>query len=202
MNLSYQKIEASNKDILIVSFAGQDNGFGGIVRFEFVKFLDKHFPDINRHFYLDKRLNCYHEGIEGISHNIEDTVDYFKKEFAPYKKIIFIGTSGGGYAAILFGSLLKINTVLAFIPQTIRRQTNEHINETFRDLKPHINNVTKYYLYGDPFITNPRACHCIQHCSRIEDKPNVTVIKIRQLDMKILANNGELYKIIHDAIFL
>ena len=112
----------TDTDTLIVSFAGHDRKFGSVQRFEFVNFIDKHFNDIDRQFYTDKHLLSYHKGIFGITNNIDETVEYLKKQIRKYKNVIFLGVSSGGYAAILFGSLCNVTFVCAFIPQTILRK--------------------------------------------------------------------------------
>ena len=43
MDESFYKIEVTNATTVIVSFAGHDRIYGGIPRFEFVHFLEKHF---------------------------------------------------------------------------------------------------------------------------------------------------------------
>ena len=67
---------------------------------------------------MDKNRNSYHNGIVGISNNIDETLPHLQAQIAPYSNVIFLGVSSGGYAAILFGSLLNVKSVLAFIPQT------------------------------------------------------------------------------------
>jgi len=199
MKYCCKKVEGINKDVIIVSFAGFDKTFYEIPRFEFVNSLHNYFPNIAKHFYLDDHMNCYHNGISEISTNIDETVEYLKNELSSYKKIIFIGTSCGGYAAIMFGSLLNVTTVIAFLPQTIRYKP-DNVNETYRDLRPHINNKTNYYIYGDPNITNMRSYHHFSHCERISDFKNVTVIKKIGMNIKEMSKNGELQTIINDAV--
>jgi hypothetical protein len=189
-----------DSDTLIVSFAGNAKKFGGIERFEFVQFLEKYFGQINKHFYIDTCTNSYHNGILGISNNIDETVCYLKNEIEKYKNIIFLGTSAGGYAAILFGSLLNITSVIAFIPQTIRRNPT-NIDEKYRDISKYINDSTKYYLYGDLSVSNTNDPHHISHCERISHFPNVIITKKKYVNVKEMRNTGELYQILHNIIF-
>ena len=46
-----------------------------------------------------------------------------------YKKIVAIGSSAGGFAAILFGTILKLQKIIAFNPQTIISESNENENK-------------------------------------------------------------------------
>jgi hypothetical protein len=191
-------INENNSDTLIVSFSGHDRVFGEIPKFEFVNFFKKNFKHIDRHFYIDKNITSYHKGITGISNNIQDTADYLKIQIDGYKNVIFLGVSSGGYAAILFGSLLKITSVLAFIPQTVRR--DKIVDENYRDIHPFINDVTKYYLYGDLSTSNPYDPHHISHCDRLNNYPNVFIIRQQKFNLKRMRDNGELFKILKDLV--
>jgi hypothetical protein len=195
---SSYKVNIVNSETLIISFAGHDRIFGGIPRFEFVNFMETHFKNISRHFYIDKHVNSYHQGIHEITNNIDETLHYLKNEISNYKNVICLGVSSGGYAAILFGSLLNINYVLAFIPQTIRH--NKNIDETYRDISGFINSTTKYYIYGDLSVTSVNNCHHISQCTRIAHHPNVTLIKKRRVDLKKMRNSGELHLILSSLV--
>jgi hypothetical protein len=194
----YYKKEVINSDTLIISFASHDKKIGIIKIFEFSNFLEKNFGNISSYFFIDKYINSYHNGIYGITSNIDETVEYLKTVINPYKNIICIGTSAGGYAAILFGSLLNITSVIAFIPQTIRFSKN--VDEKYRDIAPYINSSTKYYLYGDSRIVNINDCHNINQCERISCHKNVNIIKKNKINIKEMRDNGELYDILHRCI--
>ena len=189
-----QKSEFGNADTLIVSFAGYNKLFGGIPRFEFANFLNAHFADTDRQFYVDNCMNLYHKGIMGISKTIDETVEYLKTEIGGYKRVVFIGVSAGGYAAILFGSLLNIASVVAFIPQTLRTRSN--IDEKYRDIGPCINATTQYYLYADLSIKNANDYHHISQCERIAHHANVTLIKKDTFNIKKMRDDGELLDIL------
>lgn len=94
-----------------------------------------------------------------------------------------MGTSAGGYAAILFGSICNVNHVISFIPQTI-------LQNPYSNLKNKINKNTKYVLYGDKSIKDVNNHHHILHCENLECFPNEGV------DVKMLRDTGELKKII------
>lgn len=195
-------ISAINNENLIISFGGGINKFGGICPFEFLNFLNKNFMEYDKYFYIDKKINRYHLGIEDISSNIDETVEYLKKITHGYKNITCIGVSAGGYASILFGSLLKVKNVIAFIPPTqinIPGDTRKY-DEKYIDLLPLINNSTKYYLYGDLSVKDIYNSHHIEHCNRLKIYPNVVVKEYDNLDIKKLRNDGELLKIFKDVL--
>lgn len=192
------KVNIVDSETLIISFAGHDRIFGGIPRFEFVNFMETHFKNISRHFYTDKYLNSYHQGIHEITNNIDETIDYLRNEIKNYKNVICLGVSSGGYAAILFGSLLNINYVLAFIPQTLRR--NKNIDEKYRDISKFINGTTKYYLFGDLSVSDVMDCHHISHCERISHHSNVILVKKKHINLKEMRNTGELFAILNSLV--
>lgn len=199
-NSSTYKVNIEKSGTLIVSFAGHAKSLGGIPMFEFGNFMETHFTHVSRHFYVDKHVNSYHQGIQGITNNIDETVNYLKNEINNYENVIFLGVSSGGYAAILFGSLLNIKYVLAFIPQTILRNKNNYIDEKYRDTLTFINNTTKYHIYGDLSVTSVHDNHHISHCTRISHHPNVNLVKKLKIDLKIMRNSGELYDILNSLI--
>ena len=192
------KVDIVDSETLVISFAGHDRMFGLIPRFEFVNFMETRFKNISRHFYTDKYLNSYNQGIHEITNNIDETIDYLRNEIKNYKNVICLGVSSGGYAAILFGSLLNINYVLAFIPQTLRR--NKNIDEKYRDIIKFINETTKYYLYGDLSVSDVMNCHHISQCERISHHSNVFLIKKKYINLKEMRDTGELYAILNSMV--
>ena len=198
MNDSFYKIKVNDSNTLIVSFAGNAKLFGGIQVFEFQHFFEKYFNNVSRNFYIDKHTDSYHKGISGISTNIDETVIHLKNEIKDYQNVVFLGVSAGGYAAILFGSLLNITTVISFIPQTIRR--DENIDEKYRDISIYINDKTKYYIYGDSSISDVNDCHHISHCERISHHSNVFITRKNGVNLKKMRDDGELYKIIESVV--
>lgn len=183
---------------LIVSFAGHGLKYGGVPKIEFANFLNQHFSHIDAQFYIDTQCKCYHHGMQDISTNIDDTVEYLKVMFEGYDRVICLGTSAGGYAAILFGSLLKVDTVIAFIPQTILK--SEDRDERYRDLFPHINTTTKYHIFGDLNITNKNNYHHISQCENIGMYPNVTLNRMEGVNLRIMKNSGQLLHIIKGIV--
>jgi len=188
----------NHSDTLLISFAGYETVYGGIPHFDFLNFLQKNFATIDKHFYVDKYRDSYHKGIEGISETIDETLVYLKKEIEPYKNVIFIGISSGGYAAILFGSILQVTSIVAFIPQTIRRAT--FVDEKYRDSSRYINLTTNYYLYADLSVEDAKDPHHVSHCDRISFYPNVKVIKKDTFNIKQIRDNGELYEMLSQII--
>jgi hypothetical protein len=73
---------------------------------------------INRILLRDFENAWYHRGVKGLGQSIDEIRDRLQAlidEIRP-SKIVTIGQSMGGYAAILFGRLLNVDRVLAFGP--------------------------------------------------------------------------------------
>ena len=100
--ISYVKIGNNNKK-LIVSFAG--NRHGGFERKKSLIKLKYQRNDFDV-LYLRNQNKWYLGGLNGIGKNINCTIAFLKKEFSKYDKVLCTGISAGGYASLLFGSLL------------------------------------------------------------------------------------------------
>lgn len=200
MNKSHYKI-FNNSNKLIVCFGGMALKMGGILPFEFLNYLSSIYIKCDLLFYIDTNQCWYHKGIHGITNNIDDTVLYLNNiiKDGNYEKVIFMGTSAGGYASILFGSLCdNVNNVIGFIPQTI---LDEPIDLKYCNLKNIINKNTKYVICGDTSVINKNGNHHISHCENIECFSNVKIIKMNGVDMKRLRDNGFIKKLIDDILF-
>ena len=119
------------------------------------------------------------------------------------KKIIFMGVSAGGYAAILFGSLCHVINVISFIPRTNLKGIRGIVDNKYENLKNIINNDTDYLLYGDLSVKEKNSNHHMSQWDNLEGFSNIKIVKKNSLDMKKLRNDGtiknELDKIIHQV---
>ena len=113
-DISYVKIENNNKK-LIVSFGhNHHTGFARKTSLMKLKYERNDFDVL----YLRNNSKWYLGGLKGIGKNIWHTIAFLKKEFTKYDKVCCVGNSAGGYASLLFGSLLKVNKVITFNAQT------------------------------------------------------------------------------------
>ncbi len=190
----------SNNKTLIISFAGIRTLKN--IQFEFVNSLNRMYPNCDKLFYLDKTSQWYIDGIPPITKSVEETTQHISDKIKKYQKVCFIGHSAGGYAAILYGSLLNVHHVLAFIPQTNLQKIKEDIfnddNIKYIDLKKYINNKTKYKLIGDKTDNDP--CHSIEQCNHIKDFDNVEIIYKEKVDIKEIRDSGELKELILEFV--
>tara|TARA_B100000927_G_C16298450_1_gene402462 strand:- start:70 stop:744 length:675 start_codon:yes stop_codon:yes gene_type:complete len=191
----------SNNKTLIVSFSG----FRTLknVQFEFVNSLNRLYPDCDKLFYLDKTSQFYIHGIPPITKSVEETIQYISDKIKIYEKVCFIGASAGGYASILYGSLLNVHHVIAFVPQTnldIREEIFNDDNIKYINLKEYINNKTKYKLIGDKNATDINDIHGIEQCNNIKDFHNVEIIYKEKVNMKEIRDSGELKELILEFV--
>jgi hypothetical protein len=200
MSNSEYKIINGNKN-LIICFGGMALQFGGILPFEFLNYLNSIYKNnCDLIFFIDLHQCWYQKGIKDITNNIDETILYINNIIinGNYEKIIFMGTSAGGYAAILFGSIcVNVNNVITFIPQTIIKNP---INLNYSNLKNVINKNVKYILYGDENVKDINDHHHILHCENIECFINVKIIKNNGCNLKELRNDGFIKKMIDDIL--
>lgn len=187
-------IKDINYDMLFVTFSGRQQGLANMTTFEFRNFLEENFSNYDKIFCRDEKVQWYNFGITGLTKDINDTLDFLHQKISKYKKVIFIGSSMGGYAAILFGSILNVDTIIAFRPQTFLNKVLDNFDKNFEDVKPYINNTTQYYIYGDSNIIDPNDIHSIEYCRRISEFSNVYITEINDFDLKSYKDRGLLLR--------
>ena len=102
---------------IIVSFGSIVGLFGGVDSGEFRKTLNKFNTDIL--FLFDNEQVWYNNGIGGeinTIHKLSEFIVNFTKE---YENVGFLGSSMGGYGAILLSHYCNPSSVLTFSPQTV-----------------------------------------------------------------------------------
>ncbi|MFB6341489.1 hypothetical protein ACE1ET_07190 [Saccharicrinis sp. FJH62] len=120
----------------------------------------------SKHIFIrDIKKQWYLEGINKETDSIEKVLELLKKETKGYR-IITMGSSAGGFAAVLFGSMLDAETILTFNgqffisdllntssesinPTVFRQQNNPEINKYY-SLRSFIKSPERvYYFYSD-----------------------------------------------------
>ncbi len=104
-------------DTLLITFGGIAQGIG-MARFEFQRMT----ADLPTKLVLVRDLSqsWYHADLPDIGagiHAVAQKLQQVKTEAAP-RQVICLGNSMGGYAALLFGSMIAADQVIAFSPQT------------------------------------------------------------------------------------
>lgn len=128
--LTNQSVEAS-KESYLLDFQGEGEllavcfGFydaNGNAQFDFYKRLKKlealSGKKINKLLLRDRTSAWYLRGVDGLGADVDSTIDEIKKVITQVKpsRVITIGQSMGGYAAILYGALLNADQAISFGP--------------------------------------------------------------------------------------
>jgi hypothetical protein len=136
----------TTKNPLVISFTGS----GGVNNFKSILFKNFRCHSI---FLNDFNKRWYLNGIPGLGSTVDEVVKSLKQLISTfnYSKLIILGISAGGYAALLFGSLLGADTILSFCPQTLLIDSVDlmgtNLIERIRDLI--ISNTSEYSNYYD-----------------------------------------------------
>jgi pimeloyl-ACP methyl ester carboxylesterase len=103
---------------LLLAFGGLNRRIG-MPPFEFLT-LTGDLP-VKRMFLRDPRAAWYHRGLPGRGETLTAVADSLRAEISKLgvERLIVAGNSGGGYAALAFGTLLRADLVLAFAPRTV-----------------------------------------------------------------------------------
>lgn len=169
----------------IVAFGGCALQMGLIPPFEFVRFLGTQFPRVSAMFIIDKHKCWYQKGVSGVSTDVDSTCTFLRNLVQGYKTVTFMGVSAGGYAAMLFGSLLQVQHVVAFIPRTLLVEESR-----YADLKDFINQSTKYSLVGDLSVEDVNDNHHFSQIARLPESPNIVVYPLKVVSMRQLCASG------------
>lgn len=108
---------ASSSQVLLIIFASR-NDIRANIQFQFRNLLSQ--VDIKKIFVRDVHDAWYSKGLKNIVDSIEGIAEYLNEriERIKPKKLVTLGSSSGGYAALLFGCLLNADQSIAFSPQT------------------------------------------------------------------------------------
>jgi hypothetical protein len=102
---------------MLVVFGGLNRQVGGVPPFEFMR-LTGGVP-VKRLFVRDPRQAWYHRGLPGVGDDLDAVAKHLaSRPYGDYERLVLVGNSAGGYAALLFGSLLDADCVLSFAPQS------------------------------------------------------------------------------------
>lgn len=112
-------IETINKNSTktLIAFGGMTQGLSMPPK-EFFRSLVHR--NINIIFVKDFKQCWYQKGLLGKTSDIESSIEYLKNIIPKTtEKLVALGASAGGYAAIRFGIALNADRIMAFSPQTL-----------------------------------------------------------------------------------
>ncbi|MEO1154925.1 MAG: YqiA/YcfP family alpha/beta fold hydrolase [Pseudomonadota bacterium] len=194
----------TRSDTLVVFFAGL-GGNSPHTKFQFIESSEDQIDDVNRVFVRDTAKAWYQLGAPPCAQSVGDLCQELKHIIADSgaTKVVFVGSSMGGFAAILYSSLLGIGSAIAFSPQTFIGPLNRLAHGDFRwsrqigktwarsfrrdrcwDLVPVLRRkqppvgITVYYA----------AQHRLDraHAMRLAEVPNVNLVAIEGQDHNIV----------------
>ena len=147
------------------------------------------FPRANKHIFIrDIHKQWFLSGINITLDNPQKLLDFLRKETAGYR-IITIGSSAGGYGALLFGSLLKCERIYAFNAQLNLNITMRNSNSvTDPILFEKANDDTwKDYFDLSNFISPTTDSFYFQSCrSKMDIDQYEAISKEAQNNLKII----------------
>jgi len=146
--LSPIEVYDNNRPVTLMVFAGLQTQ-PGMPRAEFMKSVNS--LDCNLCFIKDFSQIWYQEGLLGLSVSIDTTVHTLKGVLPQStQKIVTMGASSGGYAAILFAELLRAEASIAFSPQI---RIDADVFKFFKPRDPRVGRVGKFdYPFLDDFL--------------------------------------------------
>jgi len=147
MNSSVIKDFSTNSKVLLITFGGIYGG-SGIPVFEFFNMASQF--SVNKMFIRDLNQAWYQKGIKNPDiKNIDGMVTFLKHKIqeSNAQKVVMVGNSAGGFAALLFGNLLNVDVVHSFAPQTFIDRKNRTLHSDTRWFKQ----ISE--LYNDDSLT-------------------------------------------------
>ncbi len=206
---------------LLIAFSGFATRYRPWEGFHFQGLTRKY--AVNKLFLRDARQAWYHQGLPNLSANVDGTTEWIARQMADLaiERTIAIGTSAGGYAALLHGWLLGLDQVHAIAPQSYVDVDNRIANDDYFmdeqvenlytyagaqqeyfDLLPlfetDINRTTQFHIY---FCGNHRLDNL--HAQRLKDIPNVTLHSYEEGGHRLtprLTKDGVLDRVLEDAL--
>lgn len=180
--------EKADSKVLLITFGGIQQGIA-IPVFEFFRSIQQY--EVNKLFIRDFSQSWYNEGVPSIGDDIaaiEQFIKYIIKEYN-ITKVVVLGNSAGGYAALLLGYLVSADIVHAFAPQTFLDKWNrlKFWDTRWKSQIHHLHKTvkTKSYLDLKTYFSNKEIagqfniyyCHKNRldniHANRLRNKANL-----------------------------
>ncbi len=197
-------VSPGSSETAIVAFSsrGAENG-----RFHFFE-LDRVAPTPAKLLVRDPSENWYNTGLPGVGDTVADIAAAIEEKVAELnaKRILTIGSSMGGYAAILFGCMIQAERAIALVPQTLldpdlpRRRPPRGVALQVPDLREVVAKTPSTKI---DVIAALDDILDVFHAQRIASFPSVRVLGLSGVDHKFaetLNQQGKYYPLIEDLI--
>jgi hypothetical protein len=201
----------------VVAFGGIGGGVG-LPHYEFFRLLGD--VAVNRVFVRDLDQCFYHRGVRGLGATFDDVAENLAALLPPSSRTVFVGSSAGGYAAIILGTLAQADHVLTVAPITfidrwhrlavLDRRWASSIDPVNRGA-----NVQRPYLDARRVLASAPACPPIDcyypsrhrldalHSRRLGGLPTVRLLpvdSVRHELVKEMRDAGTLREVVLDAL--
>jgi hypothetical protein len=175
------KINSVETDLCVIYFSSNEiyypNTFGAfeytILKSDKYEWKRNKFTNAKKHIFLrDIHKQWYLSGINDKLNNPEKVLDFLRNETIGYR-IYTVGSSAGGYGALLFGNLLECDRVYAFNAQLNLNVTIKNSNRLIDPILFEIQNDIYWckYLNIGNFLTYKTENYYFQSCySRLDIK--------------------------------
>lgn len=169
-----EELKQKSKKLYIL-FGGISAGMG-MPPFEF--YNSSSIIDENKIFLRDLSQSWYQCGLPGIGNTVYDIAKFLNAKIRQIRpsEIFFVGNSMGGYAAILFASLLKCGKAIAFCPQTfispIKRLIYGDSRWSCQILK----------TYKDTMLSTPRPIYDVKRLLSKDEFVNTIEVYVSRTD--------------------
>ncbi|UTW61846.1 hypothetical protein KFE98_17805 [bacterium SCSIO 12741] len=202
--------------ILVVTFGGKETNLSFPIT-DYMRSLDT-FP-VTKVFIRDFEHSWYLNGIPGVSNGPSETLFYLKKLISRFNpsKTIFIGSTFGGYAAMLYGNMLKVDEVHAFSSQSFLNGWNRltHLDGRWKNYIRRLNPNASDFLDLKKYFRENRSTntnfHMYWDCTNHLDSVHASRMNFSNFYlhgypfggptiMKSLFENGELQNIVRNFV--
>ncbi len=208
-----------NRKNLLVSFGGISQGLG-IPLFEFFNSISD--IDCDKVYLRDFKQAWYQKGVDNQIDSIIKVNEYLGEiiKTKKYEKVCFMGNSMGGYAAILFGTMLNVDKVISFSPQSYINKWNRfrfsdkrwqnQISSiyNYENKKPEYFDLNHYLKKNKPYKTQINIFYSSnhqldkKHAERLKKRNNITLHSFTDGGhevVKKLRDSGELKSLIQSS---
>jgi pimeloyl-ACP methyl ester carboxylesterase len=214
---SVRRDYSADSDVLLIIFSGLKQNPRAIPGFSFVNVTAG--LRAKKLFLRDLDKAWFLRGFRGETTNVEQSVEFLRTEMARAgaRRVVMLGYSLGGFAALLYGALLKADAVHAFSPQTFlsfgkRLRVRDHRwrryvwklyfgnTRPFHDLRPILprGERTTFHIY---YAQNSRLDAV--HAAHVRESPRVTCHAYAEGSHRLvtqLRDTGELLAIMERAV--
>jgi pimeloyl-ACP methyl ester carboxylesterase len=210
---SIRFIDTGHSSTLLCAFGGIADAVG-IPRFEFFNVTKQ--LKVDKMYIKDLHQAWYQKGLKGATTDVKGTWRAIGEVSRYYRRVVMVGNSMGGFAALLFGGMLAVDKVLAFSPQVCItpewRKANGETRwtkfmarvdrvEGTKDVRRTVRwaHTTDFKIwYSSDFDLDRK------HVGLLRGMENVTLYPVKANGHNIvrhLRDTGELFGILEDACF-